>query len=61
LHFSRLIHRAALDKKRVERAAGTVSGTGTYANATGTGSFDGVPAAFKDASLLNGKFNVKTP
>jgi hypothetical protein len=38
-----------------------ISGTGTYANATGTGSFDGVPAAFKDAFLLNGKFNVKTP
>jgi hypothetical protein len=38
-----------------------VSGTGTYANATGTGSFDGIPAAFKDAVLLIGKLNVKTP
>jgi hypothetical protein len=38
-----------------------LSGTGTYANATGTGSFDGVPAAFKGASLYNGKFVIKTP
>ena len=38
-----------------------VSGTGAYANATGTGSFDGVPAEFKDAVLLIGKLNVKTP
>ena len=38
-----------------------VSGTGAYANATGTGRFDGVPAAFKDAFLLIGKFDVKTP
>jgi hypothetical protein len=38
-----------------------VSGTGAYANATGTGSFDSVPAAFKDAFLLIGKFDVKTP
>jgi len=38
-----------------------VSGTGTYANATGTGSFDSVPAKFKDATLYDGKFDVKTP
>ena len=38
-----------------------VSGTGAYANATGTGTFDGVPAAFKDAFLLIGKSYVKTP
>jgi len=38
-----------------------VSGTGAYANATGTGSFDGVSAGFKGANLYNGKFNVKTP
>ena len=38
-----------------------VSGTGAYANATGTGSFDGIPAGFKGASLYNGKFDVKTP
>jgi hypothetical protein len=38
-----------------------VSGTGAYANATGTGSFDGIPAGFKGASLYNGRFDVKTP
>jgi hypothetical protein len=38
-----------------------LSGTGTYANASGTGSFDGIPAGFKGASLYNGKFDVKTP
>jgi hypothetical protein len=38
-----------------------LSGTGTYANATGTGTFDGIPAGFKGASLYNGKFDVKTP
>ena len=38
-----------------------VSGTGTYADATGTGSFDSVPTKFKDAILYNGKFDVKTP
>jgi hypothetical protein len=38
-----------------------LSGTGTYANATGTGSFDGVRAGFKGALLFNGKFDVKTP
>ena len=38
-----------------------VSGTGAYANATGTGSFDDIPAGFKGAGLYNGKFNVKTP
>lgn len=38
-----------------------LSGTGVYANATGTGSFDGVPAGFKGASLYDGKFDVKTP
>ncbi len=29
-----------------------VSGTGAYANATGTGSFDGIPAGFKGATSL---------
>jgi hypothetical protein len=38
-----------------------LSGTGVYANATGTGSFDGVPAGFKGANLYNGKFDIKTP
>jgi hypothetical protein len=38
-----------------------VSGTGAYANATGTGSFDAIPAGFKGANLYNGKFVVKTP
>ena len=38
-----------------------ISGTGTYADATGTGSFDSVPTKFKDAILYNGKFDVKTP
>jgi hypothetical protein len=38
-----------------------LSGTGAYANATGTGSFDGVRAGFKGALLFNGKFDVKTP
>jgi hypothetical protein len=38
-----------------------ISGTGAYANATGTGSFDGIPAGFKGANLYNGRFDVKTP
>jgi hypothetical protein len=38
-----------------------LSGTGDYANATGTGSFDGIPAGFKGANLYNGKFDVQTP
>ena len=38
-----------------------LSGTGTYANATGTGSFESVPSAFKGANLYDGKFVVKTP
>jgi hypothetical protein len=38
-----------------------VSGTGSYANATGTGSFDGIPAGFKGANLYDGKFDIKTP
>jgi hypothetical protein len=38
-----------------------LSGTGSYANATGTGSFDGIPAGFKGANLYDGKFDVKTP
>jgi hypothetical protein len=38
-----------------------LSGTGAYAGATGTGSFDGLPAKFTNAFLFNGKFNVKTP
>ena len=38
-----------------------LSGTGAYANATGTGSFEGIRAGFKGASLFNGKFDVKTP
>lgn len=38
-----------------------LSGTGAYANATGMGSFESVPAAFKGAGLYDGKFIVKTP
>jgi hypothetical protein len=38
-----------------------LSGTGAYANATGTGSFDGIRTGFKGARLHNGKFDVKTP
>jgi hypothetical protein len=38
-----------------------VSGTGAFANATGTGTFDGVMSPFKGAYLYNGKFTVKTP
>src|SRR5262249_15223972 len=37
-----------------------LSGTGTFANATGTGSFDSIPASFNGANLYNGKFVVKT-
>src|SRR5512134_296309 len=38
-----------------------VSGTGAYANATGTGTFEGLPSKFEGASLQKGKLNVKTP
>ena len=38
-----------------------LSGTGAYANATGTGSFDSIPTKWKEATLFNGKFVVKTP
>jgi hypothetical protein len=32
-----------------------------YEHATGTGTFDNVPAGFKGANLYNGTFDVKTP
>jgi hypothetical protein len=38
-----------------------LSGTGIYANATGTGGFESVKSAFKGAALLDGRFIVKTP
>jgi len=38
-----------------------VSGTGVYAGAKGTGSFDSVPHKLKGANLLDGKFKVTTP
>jgi hypothetical protein len=38
-----------------------LSGTGTFANATGIGTFDSIPTKFKGAALLNGRFDVKTP
>jgi hypothetical protein len=39
-----------------------VSGTGTYAGAKGSGSFDGAPHKFTGgANLLNGKFAISTP
>ena len=38
-----------------------VSGTGAFANATGTGTFKGVPSPFKGAFLYDGTFDVKTP
>jgi hypothetical protein len=38
-----------------------ISGTGTYAGAKGTGSFDGVPHRLTGASLYNGKFTITTP
>ncbi|WP_407177368.1 hypothetical protein [Bradyrhizobium sp. STM 3562] len=38
-----------------------LSGTGAYANATGTGSFESLPSGFKGAGLYDGKFVIKTP
>jgi hypothetical protein len=38
-----------------------LSGTGAYANATGTGGFDSVQSGFKGAALYDGRFIVKTP
>ena len=38
-----------------------LSGTGAYAGAKGTGTFDAVPHKLTGASLLNGKFSITTP
>jgi hypothetical protein len=38
-----------------------LSGTGVYAGAKGTGSFDAVKHQLKGANLLNGKFTITTP
>jgi hypothetical protein len=38
-----------------------ISGTGAYAGAKGTGSFDGVAHKLTGANLLNGKFTITTP
>lgn len=38
-----------------------LSGTGAYAGATGTGTFDFVPSPFKNASVFNVKLVIKTP
>lgn len=38
-----------------------LSGTGSYANATGTGGFESLPSAFKGATLYDGRLIVKTP
>jgi hypothetical protein len=38
-----------------------LSGTGAYAGATGSGTFDPAPSKFKDASVLNVRLVVKTP
>jgi hypothetical protein len=38
-----------------------LSGTGVYANATGTGAFESVPNPFKGVNLYNVKLVIKTP
>jgi len=38
-----------------------LSGTGAYAGAKGTGTFDGVPHKFTSANLLEGKFTITVP
>jgi hypothetical protein len=38
-----------------------ISGTGVYAGATGSGTFEGVPSKFKDMRVLRVKLAVKTP
>ena len=38
-----------------------LSGTGAYAGAKGTGTFDAAPHKLTGASLLNGKFAITTP
>jgi len=38
-----------------------LSGTGTYAGAKGTGTFDAVPHKLTGANLLSGKFSITTP
>jgi hypothetical protein len=38
-----------------------LSGTGAYAGATGTGTFDSIPSQFKNADLVNVKLRIVTP
>ena len=38
-----------------------LSGTGAYAGAKGTGTFDAAPHKLTGANLLNGKFSITTP
>ena len=43
------------------RVYAILSGTGLYANATGTGTFESLPSKLEGATILNTKLNVKTP
>ncbi len=52
---------ASIKDGKVKGEYTILSGTGSYANATGTGGFECPPSPFKGAGLCDANFVVKTP